>query len=143
MRGFLLFILALVLLVSRAEAQSYPYHYLSAASNNATLVWPPSGSNLATPRALVKLVLPINTTSTIYYLHLYNKGTAPVCGTDVPVMTIPVPQSSGAGGGVSTPTPDGLYFPLGFGFCLTGGIADNDNTNAAAGVALNFGVTGY
>ena len=115
-------------------AQSAPVKFLSAASNNATLV--------KTGRTLLKVLLPINTTSTTYYLHLYSKATVPVCGTDVPLWTVPVPNAAGAGAGVALPS-EGLMFPLGLGFCLTAGIADTDNVNAATGVAINLGVTGY
>jgi len=124
----------LLLAASVAFAQSVPLKYLSAATLNPTLVH-------AGYTNLYSLV-PINTTTTLYYLKLYNKATAPSCGTDTPVWTIPVPYgASNSGGGVALPT-GGLLFPTGLGFCLTGGLADNDTTNAATGVAINFGVSG-
>lgn len=126
----------LLALVSTAQAQSAPRHYLSAATTNSTL--------MHAGRGLVKVMLPINTTAVLYYLKLYDKATAPTCGTDTPVLTIPVPSTgtAGQGGGVALPSADGLQFFLGIGFCLTGGIADNDVTVAATGVALNFGLSG-
>lgn len=72
------------------------------------------------------------------YLKLYNKATAPVAGTDTPVMTIVIPFS----GGVFVPITIGVaLFPLGIGFALTGGAADNDVTVIAAGqiTGLNIG----
>jgi hypothetical protein len=133
-RHLLLSALLVGALAARAEAQSAPVKYLSVASDNATLV--------RAGKTLVNTLLPVNTTTTIYYLKLYNKATQPVCGTDVPLWTIPVPYgASNSGGGVALPA-GGLMFPLGLGFCLTGGIADTDDTSAAAGVAINFGISG-
>ncbi len=132
--GYLAGALALALGVG-AYAQSAPVSYLSTASTNATLV--------QAGRTYVKVILPINTTTTVYYLKLYDKATAPTCGTDTPKWRIPVPYgASNSGGGISLPN-DGLQFQLGFGFCLVGGIADNDSSNAATGVTLNFGISQF
>lgn len=124
--------IGLALATQFAHAQTAPRHYLSAATNNATLVYGRPG--------VVNLIHAVNTTATIYYLKLYNKATAPVCGTDVPVLTVPLPP-------VTAPPPPvqpsgGLRFPLGVGFCIVAGIADNDNASAATGIALNLGVSG-
>lgn len=124
-------LLALVAWSSPTFAQSAPRHYLSAASNNSTLV-------LGRPSS-VSLIQATNTTAVIYYLKLYNKATAPTCGTDVPVMTI------GLNATQSMPAIApalGLLFPLGVGFCIVAGIADNDNTVAATGITVNIGVSG-
>lgn len=107
-----------------------PVHYLSAASTNSTNVKASAGTVLS--------LTAINTTATIYYLKLYDKATAPTCNTDVPVHTLPVPASATAAGLTVNPFL-GLNFSSGIGFCLTGGIADNDNANAATGVAINLG----
>jgi hypothetical protein len=108
-----------------------PKKYLSAASNNSTSV-------TATNTALFNIIA-VNTTTTLYYLKLYDKATAPTCGTDVPVATYPVPYgASNAGGGFQLTRGVPAGFALGLGFCLVGGSADNDNTNAATGVAINF-----
>lgn len=126
--------LALLLFLTPALPQSSPKKYLSAAGTNSTLVW---GG-----RALLRTILPINTTTTMYYLKLYNTATPPTCGSGTPSMVIPIPFGSGnAGGGVALPSVDGLIFQQGLGFCLTGGIADNDTTPAAAGVVINLGVS--
>lgn len=115
-------------------AQTVPLKYLSAASTNSTLVH-------AGPTYLNALIV-VNTTTTIYYLKLYSKATAPTCGTDTPLWTIPIPYgASNAGGGVATPNGS-LQFPLGLGFCLTSGIADTDTGSATTGVAINFGISG-
>lgn len=129
------FALLMLVLAGPVFGQSAPRKYLSAASTNSTLVWP--------GRAILHVLAPVNTTTTLYYLKFYNKATAPTCGTDIPSLVIPVPfGATNAGGGAAFTSTDGLIFPLGLGFCLTGGIADNDTTVAAAGVAINIGVGG-
>ncbi len=125
-----LVVIAALLPASANELQGKPYSYLSQASNNATLVY-------AGP-ALLKFLLPVNTTTTIYYLKLYDKATAPSCGTDIPVLRIPVPVHTD--GGAVPIEVGGIQFTNGVGFCLVAGIADSDNTNAATGVAINLGV---
>jgi hypothetical protein len=102
---------------------------LSAASTNATAV-------KTSPGTVYGLIV-INTTSTIYYLKLYNLAAAPVPATDTPYMTIPIPHSSAAGGGIVSITTAGIPFTTGIAYALVGGIAVDDNTNAATGVAIN------
>lgn len=113
-----------------AFAQSAPVKFLSGASTNSNLV--------IAGNVLLKTAVAGNSTATAYFLKLYNKATAPTCGTDVPKWTIPLPANQ------TTPIDagSGLMFPLGLGFCLTAAIADNDTGSAAAGVAINFGVSG-
>lgn len=113
------------------EMQANPYSFLSAASTNSTLLYPGS--------SLLQNIIVINTTSTQYFLKIYNKATAPTCGTDTPALRIPIPPTASGGGVVAMGTGD-MKFPLGVGVCLTGAIADNDSTVAATGVALNFGI---
>lgn len=133
MRRCIIALLALLACSVAAHAQSSPKKYLSVASNNSTLVL-----NRA---AILKVVTIVNTTATIYYVKFYNKATAPTCGTDTPVLVFPVPASATGGPPVSPAMSDGLLFPLGIGFCIVAGIADADNTVAAAGVVLDVGVT--
>lgn len=133
----LLFIAACVLGASQAHAQvgtgigAQPVHYLSAASTNSTLV--------AAGWHTIFSLSAYNTTTTIYYLKLYNKATAPTCNTDVPVQTIPIPSSVTVGSISLDLGNVGLGFPAGIGFCITAGSADNDNTNAATGVTIDMG----
>ena len=115
----------------QAQSQSIPFSYLSATGTNSRLI--------KVGRSKLKWILPVNTTSAIYYLKLYDKATAPTCGTDVPKLRIPVPHASGAGNGVVADLQN-VPFTRGIGMCLVSGIADNDTGNAAAGVALNFGI---
>lgn len=107
-----------------------PAKTLSAASTNATSVKASAGT-------LCSLNL-INTTATLYYLKLYDKATAATCNSDTVLQTIPVPASTTGAGIAVNLGPFGTAFTLGITFCLTGGIADNDNTNAATGVAINY-----
>jgi hypothetical protein len=135
-RVVLVAVMLSLLSISLACAQSFPRGYLSAVNLNPTLV---NGGP-----TLIKMLVLVNTTTTIYYLKFYNKETAPTCGTDTPLWTVPVPfGASNSGSGAVIPILDGLQFPLGLGFCLTGGIAANDTTNAATGVAINLGITSY
>ena len=134
MKKYLAAIAAFLLGLAPASAQNaaqsvggQPLYYLSAANTNSTLMH----SGWTT----VIGITVINTTATVYYLKLYNKATAPTCGTDTPVQVYAVPAST-SGNGFTTSVPIG--FPLGAGFCLTGGIADNDTSNAATGITLNF-----
>jgi hypothetical protein len=124
----------LALLPSAILAQvAVPYHFLSLASTNSTLVV--AGFHQ------IDSILVVNTTTSIYYLKLYDKATAPTCNTDAVVYMVPVPfGASNAGGGAFLPFPSSLRFGNGIGFCLTGAIADNDNTNAATGIAISMGV---
>jgi hypothetical protein len=101
----------------------------SAASTNSTSCKGSAG-NVYTIRA-------INTTSTLYYLRLYNSSSAPTCSSATGfVETIPIPQSSGAGAGITTFNGAPQAYGTGIGFCLTGGGSSTDNTNAATGVYL-------
>jgi hypothetical protein len=128
-------LLALVLAFAptRAQAQSFPRKFDSAASTNATLV--------AAGYVQVQSIVVTNTSVALYYLKLYDKVSAPVCNTDTVVFKAAVPfGASNSGGGFAVAIPDGLAFQNGLGFCLTGGLADNDNTVAATGVTINFGV---
>jgi hypothetical protein len=109
-----------------------PAHYLSAASNNATNV-------KATAGTIYGLSL-INTTATLYYLRLYDVATsAPTCSSATGVVqNIPIPANTAGAGVVLNFDGVGMLFANGIGFCLTGAFADNDNTNAATGVAVNL-----
>lgn len=111
-----------------------PYKYISTSSTNSNLV-------VAGDHKVVTVVV-ANTTTTVYYLKFYDKSVAPTCNTDAVKFLIPIPfGASNAGGGAVIPFgTDGLDFTQGFGFCITGGSADNDNSNAATGVTVSFAV---
>ncbi len=104
-------------------------HYIGAASTNSTLVAaaPANGQ-----RSLYGLVA-TNTNATTYYLKLYNKATAPTCGTDVPVNVFQLLQNKR----VSQFNIYGSSYPLGIGFCMVGGVADSDTSNANTGISVD------
>jgi hypothetical protein len=107
-----------------------PYKLISTASTNANVVKASAGNLYS--------IVAIGQTSTIRYLKLYNKATTPSVGTDVPVMTIPVPANV-QGAGVSIPFSMGVNFSLGISLAITSGSADNSTGVVGAGdVILNL-----
>lgn len=107
-----------------------PYKLISTASTNANIVKQSAGNLYS--------VLAIGLTSTVRYLKLYNKATAPTVGTDVPVMNIPIPANT-QGAGVVIPFSIGVNFSLGIGVAITSGSADNDTGAIGAGdVIINL-----
>lgn len=75
-----------------------------------------------------------NVTDTPVYVKLYDKKTAPVLATDVPVITIPILANSVELFEFGT---IGKRFTLGIGISVTGAIGATDTTNAVAGVQIN------
>lgn len=110
------------------------YGLQSAASTNSTSVKGSAGT-------LLGLNL-LNTTTTIYYLRMYNTASAPTCSSATNfVRTWPVPPAAAAGGagGIAVHLPVmGTVYSTGIAFCLTGGPTSTDNTNAATGVFVNI-----
>nr|WP_157872581.1 hypothetical protein [Bradyrhizobium sp. ORS 278] len=96
----------------------------SAATTNATLV--------KAGQTLIWGGLVMNTVAAVRYLKFYNKATAPVVGTDTPVLTIPLPQNVP----ISLLDLVGSWSwkaTLGLGYAITGAPADNDTTAVGAG----------
>jgi hypothetical protein len=107
-----------------------PYKLISLASTNAISV-KASGGNLYS-------IVAIGLTSTVRYLKFYNKASAPIVGTDVPIMTIPVPANL-QGAGIAIPFSMGVNFPLGIAIAITSGVADTDTGVIGAGdVVINL-----
>ena len=107
-----------------------PYKLISLATTNANVV-KASGGNLYS-------IVAIGLSSTVRFLKLYNKATAPSVGTDIPLMTIPVPSNT-QGAGVAIPFSMGVNFPLGIAIAITSGAADNDTGAILAGeVVINL-----
>jgi hypothetical protein len=104
-----------------------PYFVNSAATTNGALV--------LTGTSGLTAFWATNTGASAAFVKLYNKATAPVVGTDVPEMIIPVPAAvSGVPGTASLPMGFNAFrFPLGLGIAITGGVADTDTTAVAAG----------
>lgn len=96
----------------------------SAATTNATLVKASAGN-------LYSLVM-TNPSAAVKYVKFYNKATAPVVGTDVPVLTFAIPAASTVQFTPSVP----YRFATGIGFGITGLGTDADVTAVAAGDVL-------
>lgn len=78
-----------------------------------------------------------NSNAAARYLKIYNKGTAPVVGTDVPIWTeYLAPQAK-----FDLAFPKGLYFSAGISYALVTGAADADATAVAAGDILALNVS--
>lgn len=94
----------------------------SAATTNAT-------SQKTTTGSVFELTAS-NMSAAIKYVKFYNKASAPTVGTDVPVLTIPVP----ANGMISLEFgANGKKFITGIAFAITGAQAIADATAVAAG----------
>lgn len=72
------------------------------------------------------------------YLKLYDKATAPTCGTDTPVKRLIIPAAATAANGAAQHIgfPAGVRFQIGIGYCVTTGIADADTGAPAAATFL-------
>jgi hypothetical protein len=97
------------------------YSKISTADNNST--------NIKASSGLVYSINACNTNAAARYLKLYNKATAPTCGTDIPALRVMIPATN-----CTQPivVPFGLSFPLGIGICIVTGATDADNTSTAA-----------
>ena len=102
---------------------------LSAASTNATNCKASAGNFYGYEV--------FNTTTTIYYLRLYNASSGPTCSSATGfIRTIPIPPANAAGqaGGAISNQTFPVNYGTGIGYCITGGSGSTDNTNAATGV---------
>lgn len=114
---------------SEATYAATPCYIVSAASTNST-------SCLAAAGNFYGYEL-YNTTTTVYYLRLYNLATAPTCSSATGfIRSIPIPPAAAAGqvGGVIVPAVMAINYTTGIGYCITGGSSSTDNTNAATGI---------
>lgn len=96
---------------------------VSAATDNPTLVKNSAGH--------IYSAFITNNGTTARYFKLYNKASAP-SSADTPIFSAMVP----AGAGIHPKFPLGLACSLGIGYRLVSGIADADNTAAAASECL-------
>lgn len=110
-----------------------PYKYISLASTNATVI--------RGQETKLYVVSAIGLTSSVRYLKFYDSSTTPDVGTDVPVLTIPVPANT-QGAGVVIPFNVPIVFTAGLSFAITSGSADNDTGAVGAGdVIINLSYT--
>lgn len=108
-----------LLVDATAEAGWAVRHVKSAATTNSTSVKGSAGK--------VGGWYVFNAAAATRYLKLYNKASAPVVGTDVPVLVVPVPAGSAA----NVEFRRGIAFATGIAFAITGGVADSDTTAVA------------
>lgn len=109
-----------------------PYHLSggTTASTNSTLI--ASGAHTLTTLSVE------NSTATVEYLRVYDTGTAPACSSSTGVTHVILIPANTSGAGVVLPlSVAGEAYVNGIGFCVTGGVADNDNTAAVAGILIN------
>lgn len=102
---------------------------VSAASTNST--------NCKAAAGNVYGMYLLNTTTTVYYLRIYNSSSAPTCSSATGfIQSWPVPPAGAAGqtGGFSFSFPTGRAYTTGISYCLTAGSSSTDNTNAAVGI---------
>lgn len=124
-------LLALSLLVLAAssalpQSASTPFHLIAANTNNSTLVKSGIGRVMGVQLGTIS--------ATPAYLKLYDKATAPTCGTDTPIKTFIIPAAATAanGAGSNVAIQFGINFTNGLGICVVTGIAVSDNTAVAA-----------
>lgn len=103
---------------------SFGYHLVSAGSTNATSV-------IAKPCRLT-FILCSNVNAAVRYLKIYDLAAAPTVGTDVPLLTIPLPGAA-AGTGIPIPLPQGgIGLAKGLAFALTTEATDAGSTGVSA-----------
>ena len=117
--------------VTAAAATTTPangtsYNAVSAASTNATSVKASAGNLFE--------ITASNVTATATFVKLYNKASAPTVGTDVPVLTIPVPANTTVAMQFGS---QGKRFATGIALAVTAAAAATDTAAAVAGVQLN------
>lgn len=101
------------------------YSLVGAASTNAAVIKSSAGS-------LYEISV-FNPTAALVYVKLYSKSTAPVPGTDVPLVTIPVPVNQMVS---FDPGALGKRFGSGIGIAITAGPLATDAVAVAAGVQV-------
>jgi hypothetical protein len=107
-----------------------PYNLVTTASNNLNNIKNTAGN-------LFELTVS-NPTATAAYVKLYNKASAPVVASDVPVMTIAIPATAaGVGEKVFNFGAIGKRFATGIAIAVVGAAVATDSTNAVAGVQIN------
>jgi hypothetical protein len=95
------------------------------------------GSNAASVKASAGTIYAVtlsNPTATPVFYKLYNKASSPTVGTDVPIVTIPIPATSSV---VHQFGAVGLRLSLGIASAVTGAITASDISAAVAGVQVS------
>jgi hypothetical protein len=92
--------------------------FISATTTNATA--------LTSVPANISILHMENSGDGVRYVKFYNKASAPVVGTDVPLITIGIPAVSSSS--FTLPALVGIDFSIGISFAITLGAADGDAT---------------
>jgi hypothetical protein len=113
----------------------------SAAPTTYHVIWPNNTTGISVKGSAATLLAcqMSNNSTTAAYLKIYNKPTAPLPASDVPVVTAIIPGPAAGGGGSNIVFgPGGLALSAGLGVDVTTGIADNDvAAPAASTIAIN------
>lgn len=109
--------------VTISDGYSLAQYIFSLATTNATLVKNTTGSIGA-----IHLYSTL-TTTVVAYLKLYNKATAPIPGTDVPIAVYKIGNAQS----LSIEFPKGLRFTQGIGFAITRGASPVDTAAIGLG----------
>ena len=111
-------VIGTVKVISAAASGVQYQKFISTTGLNATLV-------KAAPANLQILHI-VNGAATQRFFKLYNKASAPIVGTDIPIITVTLAPS--AASNFTLPALTGIDFSVGLSFAVTLGVADNDIT---------------
>lgn len=89
-----------------------------------------TGQNIKASAGQIYTITAINRANSERFLKFFNKASAPITGTDIPVITIPLDGRTGGGQTqIEVEAVAGLAFSLGIGVAATNGIADLNTAN--------------
>lgn len=109
---------------------TYPIPYTAQSMHSLTTAATTNATSVKTAAASLTAITYTNMSASAHYIKFYNKASAPTVGTDIPVMTIPVPANSFYSQEFGMM---GLRFGTGLAYAITGAQADNDTTAITAG----------
>ena len=101
----------------------------SLATNNAAAI--------KTSACKLAKIIGYNASTSVRYLRIYNKSSAPTVGTDTPILIIPLAPSSNFEFNLAD---IGLHLTAGMSIAITGNAASNDNTAIAANDILGLNI---
>lgn len=126
--------MALPVLIKNAATYTSPYTS-NAAANALTTAATTNATSVKTTAGNIFELGVTNIGASPIYLKLYNKASAPTVGTDIPILTIPIP----ANGFLSYEFGSvGKRFTTGIAYAITGAVGDTDTTAIAAGSKLSL-----
>jgi hypothetical protein len=99
--------------------------------SRATLAAGTNATSITTKPTRVAMICVGNISASAMYLKIFDKASAPIVGTDVPILTVQCPNGSPVVLGVED--LGGLFCANGLAFAVTKAIQDLDTTAVAAG----------